>query len=80
MIGRYGGYSPRDRQTLTVDIGPSGRVMSVHDSGKPDYGHVEGDQVVFDTGVRFYVQPASWGIRLIQMQDQRYRIERRRQR
>ena len=80
MIGRYGGYSPQNRQTLTIDVGPSGRVMSVGNSGKPDYGHVEGDQVVFDNGVRFYVQPASWGIRLIQVQNQRHRIELRRQR
>ncbi len=81
MIGRYGGYSPQDQQNLTVDIGPSGRVMSVGNSGRPDYGRVSGgDQITFDNGVSFYVQPASWGIRLIQVQDQRHRIELRRQR
>lgn len=74
MIGRYSGYAYRDRQNLTVEIGPSGRVISRGDR-EPSYGRVFGDQVAFDNGVRFFVQPIPGGLRLTQVQDRNHVID-----
>jgi Protein of unknown function (DUF3011) len=79
-IGRYSGYSDRDRQNLTMDIGPSGRVTSRGD-GEPSYGRMYGnDQIVFDNGVRFYIERLRDGMRLTQVQDRRHVIELHRDR
>lgn len=75
MIGRYTGYAYKFRQNLTMDIGPSGRVMSRGD-GEPSYGRVWGaDQVAFDNGVRFYVQPIAGGMRMTNVQDRNHVID-----
>ena len=76
MIGRYQGYAYRDRQNLTFDIGPSGRVTSRGD-GEPSYGRIlgRGDQMVFDNGVRFYIERTRGGVRLTQVQDRNHVID-----
>lgn len=80
MIGRFHGYAYRDHQDLTVDIGPSGRVVS-RGNGPPSYGRlVPGGQLVFDNGVRFYMQPAPGGARLTQVQDRHHVIALTRER
>jgi hypothetical protein len=75
LIGRYNAYAYRDRQNLTMDIGPSGRVTS-RGSGEPSYGRIlGGNQMVFDNGVRFYIERIRDGARLTQVQDRNHVID-----
>ncbi len=80
LVGRFSGYSHRDRQYLRLDIGPSGRVIS-RGERETYYGRMLGnDQMGFDNGARYFVQPFAGGIRLLKADNRREYIDLQRER